>query len=537
MQAMPASLSAVSNGGWKYAALSLRLMLWTLAALATLTFATPLLFLLAANGEHLPFAHETLAYRYFTNIRILNGEGGEVWLPQGQLITALQHAIVLILKFGAGLSYFDLKPMLHWYSILTNATVVFLYGVIAMFAATDRRLLWLDRAIVMLIGPFIVLATGPAGFYYTLLPDYYALTVVIVQVSAYLTLALYRDPRPFRRRDIVLSGVLLGLAASNKLTLLGPAGLVVLMAATKSPLSLGRFLGRSIVAAVIAAISFLFVFLICYRFRPSEVSTVLKNWFAFLDAIGSENGFWEGNFTLFLRAYHYEAVAYAWLAAMLFLMVEIIRRRLFISRAAALWAGSLAVAVLLALGLWKRGAGTTLFEMTTIAVGLTAVILAARRPPAIVGVFIIVAGIFYGVTHFSAGHNWHVVSRSAELARRSWEIHTYISELAGRDGQVVIALPDTSNLWNGIEDLIGLGLRDLRTGTLAGAVKDRSPFLPITFKFGSVKDIPEAVVVRSIRLEPGQKAPEVKAGCRAWLTGYSDQLVVQVCPPDHDVGR
>src|SRR3954447_18612308 len=99
----------------------------TLAILATLAFMTPLLFLLAANGDHMPFAHETLAFRYFTNIRILNGEGGEVWLPQGQLITVIQHAIVLMLKFGAGLSYFDLKPMLHWYSILTNATVVVLY--------------------------------------------------------------------------------------------------------------------------------------------------------------------------------------------------------------------------------------------------------------------------------------------------------------------------------------------------------------------------------------------------------------------------
>jgi hypothetical protein len=395
-----------------------------------------------------------------------------------------------------------------------------------------------DRASVLLIGPFIVLATGPAGFYYTLLPDYYALNVVIVQTSAYLTLALYRDPRPFRRQDIVLAGLLLGLSASNKLTLLGPAGLVVMMAATKSPLSVGRFLGRSLAAAVIATFSFLFVFLICYRFRPDQVGIALKNWFAFFEAIGSEGGFWEGNFAFFLKEYHYEAVAYLWLAAMSLLAIEIVSRRLFISRTAALWAGSLAVAALLSLGLWKRGAGTTLFEMTTIAVGLVAIVLAASRPAAIAGTFIILAGIFYSVTHFSAAHNWDVVSRSAELARRSWEIHDYISELAGSDGQVVIATPDTSHLWKGFEDLIGLGLRDLRTGTLAGAVKDRSPFAPLTFKFGAVEDIPEAVVVRSQRLQPGQKPPEAKAGCRTWLTWYSEQVFVQVCPPSgHEVGR
>jgi hypothetical protein len=95
-------------------ALTSRPIWCVLAAVATLTFATPLLFLLVAQGNHLPFAQESLAFRYFTNVRILNGEGGDIWLPQGQLLTTLQHMIVSLLQIGAGLSPFDFKPMLHW---------------------------------------------------------------------------------------------------------------------------------------------------------------------------------------------------------------------------------------------------------------------------------------------------------------------------------------------------------------------------------------------------------------------------------------
>jgi hypothetical protein len=81
----------VIHTGWttKDSALICRPICCFLVGLATLAFATPLLFLLAAQGDHLPFSHEMLAYRYFTNVRILDGEGGDIWLPQGQLLTAI----------------------------------------------------------------------------------------------------------------------------------------------------------------------------------------------------------------------------------------------------------------------------------------------------------------------------------------------------------------------------------------------------------------------------------------------------------------
>jgi hypothetical protein len=50
------------------------------AILATFVFAIPILIMIATRGDHLAFAHEALAFCYFATIRILNGEGGEIWL-------------------------------------------------------------------------------------------------------------------------------------------------------------------------------------------------------------------------------------------------------------------------------------------------------------------------------------------------------------------------------------------------------------------------------------------------------------------------
>jgi hypothetical protein len=467
-------------------ALTSRPVWCVLACVATLTFATPLLLLLVAQGDHLPFAHESLTFRYFTNVRILNGEGGDIWLPQGQLLTTLQHVIVTLLQIGAGLSAFDLKPMLHWYALLTNTAMAALYGAVALAAVFDRRLTWFDRAIVMLIGPFVVLATGSAGFYYTLLPDYWSFNVVIVTASAYLTIALLRDPRPFRWADIILAGLLWGVAATNKVTLLGPTGLVVIMAATKSPCTLRLFVFRSATAVLLAFAAFLGVFLACYLFRIGDMVAALQSWSAFFAEAGAEPAFWEGNFPVFLKAYHYDAIAYLWVAGTVVLAIEICHHRSWRSRLTALWFASLAVAILLGLGLLKRGAGTTLFEVATIATGLVAVQLAAtlgNRPSPIGGAIVIATGIVFATIQFDRPHNWFVVSRSAELAGRSWELHEYALSLAGHHRPIVMLMPDASYGWSGIEELIGMGLSDNRAGKLGGAIAARSPLHPVEFFF------------------------------------------------------
>ena len=49
-----------------------------------LIFSLPLLlFVGGAGGSYLPFADESLAYRYFANVRVLDGQGGAVSTRKG----------------------------------------------------------------------------------------------------------------------------------------------------------------------------------------------------------------------------------------------------------------------------------------------------------------------------------------------------------------------------------------------------------------------------------------------------------------------
>jgi hypothetical protein len=83
------------------------------AILATFVFAIPILIMIATRGDHLALVHEALTFCYFATIRILNGEGGEIWLPHGQIITVLQQMLVLALHYAVGWSFVDLKPMIY----------------------------------------------------------------------------------------------------------------------------------------------------------------------------------------------------------------------------------------------------------------------------------------------------------------------------------------------------------------------------------------------------------------------------------------
>jgi hypothetical protein len=506
------------------------------AILATFGFAIPILIMIATRGDHLALVHEALTFCYFATIRILNGEGGEIWLPHGQIITVLQQMLVLALHYAVGWSFFDLKPMIYWYAMLTNIAMAVLYGCVTLAAAFDSRLGWFDRAIVTLIGPFVVLVTGFAGFYYMLMPAYYALDIIIVTASAYLALAMLRDPQPYCTQDILIAGIIWGLAAANKLTMLGPAGLAVIMAAIKPPSSILKFAARVGAAALIAISAFLTVFLICYRFSLIDARTAFVSWFGFFTAAGPEPGFWEGNFRVLLNAYHYDIIAFAWSVAMILVAAKIAWHKLWLSRITALWVGVLAVATLLCLGLMKRGASTTLFEVATVFAGLAAMMFAAAlgpRPHPLLGVPVIAAAFYSMATYFDWTLTWSVAHRSRDVADRNWQIHNYVEHLAGPGGQVIVVMPDISYLWQGIEDLIGIGLRGARSETLGEDIGTRSPFRPIRFVPSASGAKPGDVIVTTIKLAPGQAAPRVSDPCRSWVAGLGEDMSVQVCPAEH----
>jgi hypothetical protein len=515
------------------------------ALLSTLAFSIPVLCLLAARGDYLPFAGESIANRFFTNIRLLDGEGGAVWLPQGQLVTVVQQMIVSLLHHAGGMSLFDLQPILKWYSLLTSLAVTLAFAATAVAVVNTKRLTPLDRALILCVGPFVILETNTAGFYYALLPDYIGLNIVIVTAAIYLALAFYRDESPFRLRDIVLAGLFCGVAASNKLTMLGPAGLVVIMAALKPPSGVRQVLFRGVIAGLMALISFGLVFWICYRFSARDALAALAHWKKFLVGAGAESGFWETNFSVFRWAYNYDQVFFGWVVAMVVFAGRILATGAWRSRKSALWLGCLVVACLGGLGLWKRGAGTTFFETIYILAALTAVAVAAAFDTGrwrAAGAVLLAGLMIFATTGFGYKHNWMVVTKSRELARVAWEAHNYAASFGL---PVIIVKPDGSYEWSGVEWLLDTGLRDLDTGGFGSALKLKAKFSPqfeYRYKPGIIP--PNTVVVWAEKWDFTADRPDVKdaalweplnklassptSQCRTWRAGYAGFLL-HVC--------
>jgi hypothetical protein len=107
--------------------------LWLIVAITVVgAYALPLLSVLRSGAQYLSYANESLAYRYFISVRILGGEGESAWLPQGQLLTLLQHGIVLWLTKISGMSSSDIEHTLQPFS-LASSTLMTIMGSALLF--------------------------------------------------------------------------------------------------------------------------------------------------------------------------------------------------------------------------------------------------------------------------------------------------------------------------------------------------------------------------------------------------------------------
>jgi hypothetical protein len=510
--------------------------------MAALLFSLPLIFLLAAGGSHLPFSCETLAFRYFGSVRVLDGAGGGVWPAQGHLLMLFQNLILAALRIFSG---DDFKTSLRLFGILTNLTVGVAMFLLYATTCLDRRLLWSDKALVLVLGPATILGTVHAGFYYSLLPDYYAFDLLLISVSVYAALCYWRNPHAFTFRDAVVPGLLAGVAMANKITLLGPAGVVVLLAISRSPISFRQFIQRTLIAGLACLGTYALVFWAAYKFNWGDAFAGASHSLDFLQDAGEETGFWEGNFQTFLHSYNYEKIFYIWAAATLLVLVEFVRVRQW--RAGIVLFANLLVATLLALGLQKRGAGTTFFEVSSILAGLAILMLAiglglgrwGRWTLTVPAIILIAAA-----QQFDFRHNWFVVSKSRDLARIAWEVH---EQALAFHQPVVVVIPDPSYYTgSSIEELLQTGLFT----ALYGAPGDKitAHYLAnIEFR-PEPGAIPEGTTV--VWLEKWDQAAnkplretDVAEGRRwaslvqlaaindghTWRTGYSDLSLVSVC--------
>jgi hypothetical protein len=516
------------------------------ATAAAILFSSPLVMLLVARGSYLPFSTETLTFRYFACVRILAGEGGTTWLGQGQLLTLCQNGILAAIHL---FSRCGLEQELQLFSLGTSLLVGALMLTVYLIACFDRSLTRLDQALILILGPATVFGTVHAGFYYSLLPDYYALDLPIITASVYLAIRCLRSARPYSLHAVCLAGAFCGAAAANKITMLGPTGLLTLLVITRFPLNFLAFCLRLLAALAACVATTCLIFAATYLFSIAIASKAVREALAFAQGAGPEPNFWPTNFHLFLHSYGYDWVIAVWAAASVFCLVELARQKRW-SQTALAFLANLLVAGLLMVGLFRRGAGTTFFEASSILAGLAVIMLAAALGPLARRrwAWSIPLALAVGSgAKFDFAHNWFVVTKSRQISENAWAARRYSLAL----GQpIIVIIPDQSYSTGTVEQLLQTTFFASGFGPASKALVDR--FIPnTTFRTrpGSVRTGTTLVWFekwdQAANRPLADTNPEeanrwialrklaVVNPSRIWRTGYYDSGVIHVMSVQH----
>jgi hypothetical protein len=325
----------------------------------------PLIWSVAFGAEFINFANESLAYRYFYSVRLHAGADATAWLPQGQLITALQHIITWQLPYLTPQTF---RSSTNAFSIWTIAitSIVAITGL--LIAALARRVTWRDRCLLSIVALVPIYALPGALTW--IWPDYIALDFALATlcVAAFQYEWQSDDRRPLIR--LILYGVLAGTIAANKISMVAIAFPLVALALTMPATPVGVIL-RALLSGCIAALTFAFWFLAAGMFRPGWLTNMLPHWFAFISNPGGDDGF-----SVIPYLFTGYGIAALWLAIAFAIVAASARN----SRAAVVGTAAFISVMLCVISIWKRPAGTTVGDSALIFLAIGAMLIGISRP-------------------------------------------------------------------------------------------------------------------------------------------------------------
>jgi hypothetical protein len=358
--------------------------LWFIAVSSMAFFPVVLFFFTGSDFSGL--ASESIAYRFFYSMRLYAGPDPTAWLPQGQLITTIQHAINYFLLPTMDGSLANLRATLNDFAYCTLVVVGCVIVTMFYLAARSRSLLWRDRVALTII-VFAPLYSGAGGSLFLadnlqipkpLLPDYYFLNIALMAAATLLFQLQWRnegtgDPR----LRALAAGVFVGLLAANKISMAVLGGPLVAAILFSQPFRPLRALQCVALSALGAVTTFATTFLAAGLFRVGWLRSVWRPWLAFITNPGGDEGF--SSQALGYMASGYGVMIAWWLVA--FALAVVSSRSEWSTRKgvvlAAIVAGSLACGFFI----WKRPAVTTFGESCSqlLAFGVMCITMVRRR--------------------------------------------------------------------------------------------------------------------------------------------------------------
>lgn len=448
------------------------------AGFVAVGYALPLFSVLITNAQYVLFANESIAYRYFVAVRILDGEGASAWLPQGQLLTLLQQGIVLWLTKISGMSPGDIEHTLQPFGLATCSVVTALGAALLFYGITNRHFTVADKIILAFAAFVPILVTRANGFYYSTLPDYYFLTMVLALAYLVIFIGLERKRGPLRWQEAIWLGVFCGSSLANKITLVSLAGIIAAQLAivafrdgTKNVLiclsafGLATFMG------------FFGVFFAVYLGHATDAIDAVRNWYNFGINAGREVGFEQFIGGLFV-AYKYHLVLIAFGLTLVF-STSIVALHKDDRRSRGLLLGAIGLmAAFVMYAVYRRPAGTTLYEASvilTVQAAMMLVILHTSFAATCYTVLLASSALIYSAFTFNYHFDYDAKERSRRLADTAWKIHN--ATLNIREPWELL-IPDNSYGWGGVEELIVKGTSDFSWQEVQGAKTIRDSVAP-----------------------------------------------------------
>jgi len=479
-----------------------------------LLFALPFLASVYFGADPLTLANESVAYRFLYSERLLGGEGSTVWVLGGFLTTAIQNLLLAGIDTFSGLAADDLRGRIHLFAHATIVLHCLLAAGIFFVAAQSRRLLWIDRLLLALVGLGPLYLTRTVGFYYYSTPDYLLTNVVLILAAVFLFQNEWRrgeEGNPLLR--CALLGCFAGIMVANKITMAPLAVVMLAPALMAGTVRVGTVMARIQAVAVCAAGVFIFVVLSFYVFNIFAFFGMFQNWMSIILNPGSQEdfdvtlgrvSFWVFAFWRDLVRYSYGYIIAFWLLSLLATLVLGLKGKLFHLRSLVVVALSLLSGIAWVYFLYKRPAGTTFFEASVTLLGLSSCVLTLVAPTrggrTFIGVAFTVWAIV-GISTFNSDQNLTSLRQSGLLADHLWRLHREVLEFAnGRD--VVVIHPENHFGYRGVPEFLLKGSADTPTWNVSSRgekiVHRYAPGMSFRHEYGGTPPnapLPERTVV------------------------------------------
>jgi hypothetical protein len=495
-------------------------------------------------------ASESVGYRYFTNLRLIEGERSSLFVPQGHTVGALQHLIMSLQQAVLRIPPTRLRATLDTFGYIT-LLVNWAGTAAALIAAFSSR--HLTRREKVSVGAVALVATygSASGISIAMMPDYYGFetTLTVVALTAAL-IAWRRGWSVTSWRTAIAFGTLAGLALATKITLVVTGCLPMLVVIVKSRASiLARFAAAGLFAAT-AVVTALLVVAGAYRFQWSMVMASLGPWLSFVRNAGSEPGFWASFLWPFVTgaqpgaSYGYGLLLLPTLGGLVLVaFVRLSRGGLW--REAALTALLVTTMLLHGWALFRRPAGSTLWELVLFwcaATALIASLMPRDRWRTAVQTVLVGAAVAVSVVSVFLNVPRLLPLRALQVSTtKVWDAHAFLHSY---DGDKIVVIPDNRYTTGSVEEALMKGVSDFPTWNITrgqAVLNEVAPRLIFRQELDSLNpdvsvmwiDIPGEASLTTRFPALARREREAEAKCRRWdieaWPWWPRRIVI--CPP------